>query len=816
MSRTLEFLRDLRHGLRTLLNNRAFSAVALLTLAFGIGANTAIFSIVNAALLNGLPYPDANRLVILDEYRLQHGSRTVSWLDFLDWRKQSRTFDDMAAYRLSHVNLTGIEEPTLLRVAEVSYPFFKMLGIQALSGRTFSEREDLPGANPAVVISHELWRNRLSSDPNFAGKALTLDGVSYSVIGVLPPEFNFFDKRVDAYLPVGLHGAEDEWNQRGIHPDLLVLARLRAGVSLDSARSEMMVIMRRLEQSYPQSNTGLIATITGLYQYRYGSTQTVLLALFACFGCVLLIACVNVANLLLAQGSSRKKELAVRAALGADRWRLARQLVTESIALSLVGGGLGILLAIVGLHILAKVAPHNLPQLAAIKTDGTVLLFTLAVSLLTGLLFGAAPAMHATFGNLNTALNETGRGGSTSRTGKRLRSALLIAEMAIALILVTTAGLMIRSLMNAVKVDPGFKADHLLALDLVLPPTKYVRGEQRSIFFTQAVQRLRDLPGVHAAGAALCPPLVGVCTDSSFMLADRAVQSVVDLPTAASNIVVPGYFETMQVPLLHGRFFTDLDTQHSRLVAIVNQSFARQYWSTESAIGKLLREGGPKGNQPYREIVGVVADVKQNGMDVEPRPEVFLPVTQFPFAPWTSLQGMTFVVRTDGDPLSIAESAKRQLEVADKDLPVTAIRPMTQYMSESLERRSFCTLLLAAFAVLALLLAAAGTYGVMAYNVSQKIQEIGVRMALGATTGGIRKLVLREALSLASSGIVIGWAGALVSTRWLASLLFGTRATDPTIFGCVSALLLMVAILASYLPVRRAMAVDPATALRHK
>jgi putative ABC transport system permease protein len=407
MNRTLEFLRDLRHGLRTLLKNRAFSAAALLTLAFGIGANTAIFSIVNAVLLNRLPYPDANRLVILDEYRLQHGSRTVSWLDFLDWRKQNRIFADMAAYRLSHVNLTGIEEPTLLRVAEVSSPFFRILGTQPLSGRTFSEREDLPGANPGVVVSHELWKNRLGGDPNFAGKTLTLDGISYSVIGVLPPEFNFFDKRVDAYLPVGLHGADDEWNQRGIHPDLLVLARLRAEVSLDSARSEMMVIMQRLEQSYPQSNTDLIATITSLYQYRYGSTQTVLLALFACVGCVLLIACVNVANLLLAQGSSRKKELAVRAALGADRWRLARQLVTESIALSLLGGGLGIFPAFVGLHIMAKTAPHDLPQLTVIRTDGTVLLFTLAVSVLTGLLFGAAPAIHATFGNLNTTFAPT-------------------------------------------------------------------------------------------------------------------------------------------------------------------------------------------------------------------------------------------------------------------------------------------------------------------------------------------------------------------------------------------------------------------------
>jgi putative ABC transport system permease protein len=808
----VETIHDLRHGFRALLKRPAFSAVALLTLALGIGADTAMFSIINTVLLNGLPYPDSNRLVILDENRL-NSSRTVSWMDFLDWRKQNRAFDDMAAYRLSHVNLTGVGEPALLRVGEVSSPFFKVLGIQPFSGRTFDEEEDSAGADPVVVISYQLWKTRLGGDPNFAGKTLTLDGVSYSIIGVLPPEFNFFDKRVDACLPVGLHGADDLWTQRGIHPDLLVLARLRAGTSLASARLEMVLIMRQLERSYPWSNSELTATVTSLYQYRYGSTQTILLALFGAVGCVLLIACVNVANLLLAQGSSRKKELAVRASLGADRWRLTRQLVTESLTLSLVGGCIGILLAVAGLNLIARVLPHDLPPLTEIKTDGTVLLFTLAVSLMTGLLFGTAPAMHAASGNLNPALTETGRGSSTSRTAKRLRSILLIAEIAIALVLVTTSGLMIRSMMNAVKVDPGFQVDHLLALDVVLSPTKYDREGDKSVFFTQAVQRLRALPGVHAASAAIFLPLTGH-NDTAFMLADHAVESVVDLPTAASNVVVPGYFETLRVPLLQGRFFSDADTQNSRLVAVVNQSFARQHWPTESAIGKLLREGGPKGNQPYREIVGVVADLKQSGMDVRTRPEVFLPVTQFPFAPWTSLQAMTFVIRTKGDPLSISESAKKQLQATDKDLPVTAIRPMTEYMSESLERRKFCTLLFGTFAALALLLATIGTYGVMAHNVSQKTQEIGVRMAFGASAGRICRLVLGEALLLASAGIVIGWAGAVASTRWIASLLFRTQATDPAIFGFVAALLLIVALLASYIPMRRALSVDPASALR--
>ncbi len=812
MTHFVETIRDLRHGFRALLKRPAFSAVALLTLALGIGANTAMFSIINTVLLNGLPYPDSNRLVILDEKRL-NSSRTVSWMDFLDWRKQNRAFDDMAAYRLSHVNLTGVGEPALLRVGEVSSPFFKVLGIQPFSGRTFDEKEDSTGANPVVVISYQLWKTRLGGDPNFAGKTLTLDGVSYSVIGVLPPEFNFFDKRVDAYLPVGLHGADDQWTQRGIHPDLLVLARLRAGTSLGVARSDMTLIMQQLEQSYPWSNTGLTATVTTLYQYRYGSTQTTLVALFVAVGCVLLIACVNVANLLLAQGSRRKKELAVRSSLGADQWRLTRQLVTESLALSLAGGCFGILLAGAGLHLIARVIPHDLPQLPEIKIDGIVLLFTLVVSLLTGLLFGTAPAIQAASGNLNPGLTETGRGSSASRTGKRVRSTLLTTEIAIALVLVTTSGLMIRSMMNAVKVDPGFQADHLLALDVVLSPRKYAGEDEKSMFFNQAIRRLRDLPGVHAASAAIFPPLTGY-NDTAFMLADHAVESVIDIPTAASNIVVPGYFETLRVPLLQGRFFADSDTQNSRLVAIVNRSFADQHWPAESAIGKLVREGGPKGNQPYREIIGVVADMKQSGMDVQVRPEVFLPVTQFPFAPWTSLEAMTFVVRTDGDPMAIAESAQKQLQVTDKDLPVTAVRPMTDYMSQSLERRRFCTFLFGAFATLALLLAAVGTYGVMAYNVSQKTQEIGIRMAFGASVARIRRLVLSEALILASLGILIGWAGAFASTRWVASLLFGTQATDPTIFASVAVLLLIVALLASYVPMRRALSIDPASALR--
>jgi putative ABC transport system permease protein len=536
--------------------------------------------------------------------------------------------------------------------------------------------------------------------------------------------------------------------------------------------------------------------------------------LFASVGCVLLIACANIANLLLSRSASRKKEMAIRTAVGASRWRLARQMIVESCTLSLTGGALGVGFASVALHLVVAVAPRTLPQVASSEIDGKVLLFTLFVSLVSGLLFGCLPAIQVASGDLNSAFNEIGRGGGTSRSGNRVRSAVLVGEIAIALLLLTASGLVIRSLANATEINPGFEAEHLLALDLTVPPTKYVRWDEKAVLFTQAIDRLKGLTGVKAAGAALCAPFSGVCVDSAFMLADHPVVSVVDLPTAASNIVGPGYLEAMQAPLLAGRFFSEFDNQQGRLVAIVNERLATRYWPHESAIGKKIREGGPQGGQPYREIVGVVADIKQTGMDADARPEVFLPLTQFPFAPWTDLRAMTFVVRTNGDPKVIAGTAKNELLAVDKDLPVTTVRAMVDNISESLERRKFSTLLLASFALLALLLAAVGTYGVMAYNVSQSAHEIGVRVALGATPASIRNLIFGKALFLTATGIAIGWIGVIVSTRWLGSLLFGVRPTDPLTFGSVAILLLAVAVFASSVPMRRATTVEPSVVVR--
>lgn len=805
---------DLSHGCRLLRTSPGFTSVAVLTLALGIGATTAIFSVVNKVLIKSLPYPEADRLVVLDEYRLQHGSRTVSWMDFLDWRKQNPAFDDFAAYRLTRLSLTGVERPTLLRAAEVSSTFFKLVGVEPVLGRSFTEHDDAPGATHTALISYGLWRGGFGADPNIGTKIIDLDGVPAVVIGVLPPEFNFFEKQVDVYMPVGLHGGEAEWNRRGIHPDLLVLARLQPTVSLTTARSRMKALMQRLEREYPQSNTGLTSTVTSLYEYRFGTIRPVLLTLFAAVGCILLIASMNVANLMLARGSSRSKEMAIRTALGASRMRLIGQLMTENILLSTAAGALGLLVAYIGLSFVIKLAPQEFLQLAGTGLDTNVLLFTLFVSLATGILFGVVPAFQGSRFDLNRTLNENSRASSVGRKAKRLRSALLVVEIGAAMASVFAAGLAARSFARVMTTKLGFDVHHILSLDLTLPATKYLQPEQRSLVFLDRVKRLRNVPEVAQASAVSCPPLVGICFDGAFMLADHPVASVVDLPTAASNIVTPGYFETMRIPLVEGRTFEESDDRHSRLVVIVNQSFARRFWPNESAIGKQLREGGPQGGQPYREIVGVVGDSKQNGLETEPRPEVFLPEPQFPFAPWDSLDAMTFEIRTKADPMAFAKIATRELQALDKDLPVTAIHPMAQYVQDSMARREFATFLLIAFAGLALVLAAVGTYGITAYNLSQRFQEIGTRMALGATQAHIREMIVGETLILTVTGIILGLIGSFISAHWLSRFLFGIDADDPLTLFSVSATLVAAALLASYGPMRRACRIEPARAIR--
>jgi len=804
------FWQDLRYAIRMLRKSPGFTAVAVLTLGLGIGANTAIFSVVRTVLLKSLPYPDPDRLMVLREHQVRSGQMAVSWMDFLDWRQQSTAFEDMAVYCTDHFVLTGSGEPDQIRAARVSASFFPILGARPLVGRTFNPREDAPGAAPTAVLSYALWRARLGGDSTAVGKSVILDGTAYTIVGVLGPDFRYFQQRVDLYIPAALKGASGPWLSRGNHPGLSVVARLRPGASLGSARAEMDTITKQLEAQYPVSNTGISAEVTPLYESQYSDIRPALLILLAAVGCVLMIACANVANLSLARAVGRQKEFAIRAAIGAGGSRIIRQLLTESVVLSLMGGFLGLLIAGWTIGPLLHIAPQDIPRLAETQIDRSVFIFNFAAALLTGILFGLAPAFQASRADANAALRKSGRGATPGRSHHGLRAGLLISEVALAVVLVIGSGLLIRSLLEAAGVNPGFRAEKVLALDVNLPGSKYSTNPQQSAFLTQTMDRVRNLPGVESASAVYCPPLVGDCWDSVFIFNDRSVPPQAELPASFFNIAEPQYFATMQVPLLAGRNFTQADDEKSSLVVLINQTAARLWWPHESPLGKRIKQGFPQDKTPFREIVGVVGDIRQDGLDQTQHPEIFEPLAQAPS------QNLTLVVRTTTAPMNMRAAVEEAIRAVDKEQPLSAVEPMTQYISESLARRKFSTLLLGLFGGLALLLAAVGIYGVMAYTVTQRRHELGIRMALGAQGNDLFGLVVGSGLRLALAGIAIGLVASLALTRLLRSLLFGVSGMDPATFAAVSILLCIVALAACYIPARRAMRVDPMVALRYE
>ena len=804
-------LQDIRYGFRMLRKSPGFTAVAVITLALGIGANTAIFSVVQAVLLKSLPYPSPDRLMVLGEYQKHTGQSSVAWPNFLDWRQQSRAFEAMAAVRTDSRNLTGVGEPLLLRAGEVSAPFFPMLGAKTIFGRTFTEAEDQPAAQPTAVLGYEFWRNRLGGDASVQGHELTIDGVPFTVVGVLPPGFKFFQQNIDLYIPVGLNGNNPIWQDRGNHPGLRVIARLKDGTSQSAAQSDMDTIMGRLEQQYPQSNSGEGAKIVSLYKYRFADIAPVLYTLLAAVVCVLLIGCANVANLLQARAIARHREFAIRSAVGAPRFRIVRQMLTESVLLGWMGGALGLLLAPWAIATLVRFAPQDVPRLAETRIDSGVLLFTFGISILSGLVFGGAPAFQSSRSNLNTVLKESGLTATGTRSRQLLRSGLFVAEVALALLLLVPCGLLLRSLVKAQAVNPGFSSDHVLAFDVMLPSRQYPRGnERREIFFRQALETIRRLPGVVSAGAVLCPPSAGQCWGSVYELSDRPIPKQSELPHSVFNLADADYFRTMKISLNEGRYFDSGDTAKSPPVAIVNRTFARTWWPHESAVGKRVKQGFPQDPSPYREIVGVVDDVKQDGPDAQQQPEVYQPLAQTPPA------AMTLVARTVGNPMDFAKTAEDAIHSVDDKLPVSAIQPMTQYLSESLAGRKFSTLLLNLFGALAVLLAAVGIYGVVAYSVAQRTHEIGIRMALGARQTDVLRMVVSGGMRLMAVGIGIGLLCTLAVTRLLASLLFGVTAKDPLTFASVVALLATVVLVACLVPARRAAKVDPMVALRYE
>ena len=805
-----DFFQDLRYAFRMQLKNPAFTIVAVIALALGIGANTAIFSVVNSVLLRPLPYKDPERLVMVweDASKFGYPRDTPAAANYVDWRNQNTVFEGMAAIADESFNLTGTGDPERLEGRLVSANLFPLLGVDPQLGRTFTATEDQPGSNHVVLLSHALWQRRFGGDNSIVGKSINLNGETYTVIGVMPARFEFPSIDDQVWAPIAFT-AEDSVNRNRHY--LQVLARLKPGTTLEQAQTEMRTIGARLQQQYPDSNTDLGVAVTSLHEHLVGDIKPALLILLGAVGLVLLIACANVANLLLARAAVRQKEIAVRVALGARRQRLIRQFLTESILLSTVGGVVGLAVAFGGLMLLRTFIPENISQAGQISIDLKVLGFTFLVSVVTGLIFGLAPALQAARFNQTETLKEGGRDSATGSSGKRIRGLLVMSEVAVSLVLLIGAGLLINSFLRLRSVDPGFRADNLLTMKIVLPQPKYEEFERRSAFYTELVQRVQSLAGVKSAAVTTNLPLyrqgnsIGV-----------SIEGQPPPPPGLENIVVtriisPGYFETMSIPLLSGRQFTDQDVRTGQRVVVISDGMARRYWPGEDPVGKRIGTGRIRRPEDWFQVIGVVKDVRQFELTADPRPQMYLTYRQAGFFPAEDL-----VVKTEVDPATLAATVRQTVWEIDKDQPVSNIRTMEEILLQSIARQRFSMLLLAIFAGVALILAAVGIYGVMSYSVAQRTHEIGIRMALGAQTGTVLKLAVGYGLKLVVAGVVIGLIAAFALTRVMSTLLFGVTATDPATFTLISLLLIAVATIASYIPARRATKVNPIIALRYE
>jgi putative ABC transport system permease protein len=804
------FWQDLKFGLRMLARNPGFTAVAVFTLALGIGANSAIFSVVNAVLLKRLPYPDPARLVTVFENQANEGPMSLAWPNFVDWRDRIQAFENVAATRQDTFTLTGQGPASRVYAAQVTPTFFPLLSVTPRMGRAFTSEEDLPGAAPVVLLTDSFWRINLSSDPNVLGKSLVLDSVSYTVIGVLPAELKYFP-RSQLYLPLGQFSRSHGMDTRGNHQGIRGIARLRQGTSVAQAQSELDAVMRALEKQYPVSNGGVTATVTPFDEYLFHDTRTALLLLFGAVGLVLLIACANIANLFLARATARQKEFALRTTLGAAKGRLIRQLLTESLLFSVAGGALGLLLANWSIGPLLRFAPPDVPRLADTQIDWRVMSFTLAISIVTGILFGLAPAFHVLrFGDLGSSLKETGASVTSTRSRQRLRSVLLVFEVALAIVLVISSGLIVRSIVRVLQVKLGANPDHVLALDVYLSGPSYAKPEARNNFFQNVIQRIQRIPGVVSAGSISCPPFGGTCWTSVYIVEGRPVPAPSDLPSSLFNVADPNFFRTMQVPLLAGRYFNETDIAGSAPVAIINETMARQWWPNESALGKRIKQGFPEDKTPFREVVGVVGDVKEEGPDMPQRPEVYFADSQ------EATPALTLLVRTGPEPMASAKTVANEIHAIDPDQAVDQVQPLSDYLETSLAWRKSIVAVLGIFGILALGLAAVGIYGVMSYIALQRSREIGIRMAMGAKPRDVLAIVISQGLRLVGIGIVTGIAAGVALTHLMSSLLFGVSPTDPLTFVGVALLLTLVALAACYIPARRAMRVDPMVALRYE
>jgi putative ABC transport system permease protein len=806
-------VKDIRYAFRQLLKHPAFSLIAILALALGIGANTAIFSVVNAVLLQPLPYRAPDELVTLWGTNSLNDipKENASYPDFVDWRQQAQSFQSMAGFANTSAILTGDgTEPDRLPGGVTFGDFFTVLGVEPALGRKFLPEENEQGKNRVVILSHALWQQRFGGDPKIVGQQITVNGNPHTIVGVLPPGFHDPNpkarKAVQLWLPLVITDGMRN-SRRGDF--LYVVARLKPGIAIAQARAEIKGIASRLEKQYPDTNTAWGVIVEPLHETLTGDIRPALLLLLGAVAFLLLIACANVANLLLARASSRQREIAIRAALGASRGRVVRQLLTENIFLSLGGGMLGLLFAVWGMHALLALSPGNIPRLETIGINQQVLWFTLGLSLFTGLVFGLMPALTASNPNLNDTLKEGGRSAAEGTGGRRLRNAMAVAEIALSLVLLVGAGLLIRSFIHLQEVKPGFNPGHLLSIDLSLPSAKYGQDQQAVQFFDQLLASVSRQPGVESATIATDLPLGGGADFLAFSVEGHLLAPTDRTPDAESRVISPDYFHTLQIPLRTGRLLTDRDMTGAPDVVVINDTLARKYFSGQDPLGKRVTFGDPQAKDAqWFTIVGVVGDVHGTRLNEEPYAQIYSCYRQTP------RRSFSLIVRTAAEPTTMLKTVREQIWALDRQQPLYNVRTVDQVLAQSIARPRFNMLLITILAGVALVLAAVGIYGVISYSVSQRTHEIGVRMALGATAGDVQRLVVRQGMVLAGVGLGLGLLAAFGLTRVMASLLFGVSVTDPVTYLGLALLLGVIALLACYIPARRATKVNPVVALR--
>ena len=810
---------DVRYALRLLKKSPGFTVIAVLTLALGIGANTAVFSVVNGVLLEPLQYPEPGRLIRVWERTRAFEQNSVAYLNYIDWRNENRTCAEMGALRSQDFNMTGSGVPERLKGVQVTASLLRVLRMTPLRGRTISEEEDRPGGAPVALISEGLWQRRFGSAPGILGRQLILNGKPHTVIGIVPAGFEVPNRgRIDAFTPLG-QADSVILQDRDTHPGIQVIARLKPGATEQQARTDLQRIAGALERAYPKVNTGHSVTVLPLKESLVGDMRPILLMLAGAVGLVLLIACANVANLMLSRATARQREMAVRTALGAGRFQILRQLLTESVIVSILGGAAGLVVASWGMTFLLKAVPTGLPRMEQIGIDGRVLAFTVLVSLATGVLFGMAPALMLARSELRAALVEAGRG--MAGGSQRLRDLLVVAETALALILLVGAGLMIRSIWRLSGVDPGLNPHHVLAFNVALSPSNMASPATQRRAYTEMLERVKHIAGIEAAACVLDLPFSNDDWESSVWLdGTPRPKSTDDLPEALTYYTTPEYLQVMKVPLIRGRYFNEFDTAGKPPVMVIDEVMARSLFPGQDPIGRYATIGGVGEGAVKAQIVGIVGHVRHWGLERDAtatiRAQLYAPMMQIPDQFMSFVSASTVVLRTAGEPLEYQNAVRAQVLGSDRDQPVWDVKSMETMIADTLAERRFSMLLLGMFAGIALLLASVGIYGVISYLVSQRTREVGIRLALGARTEDVLRLVVGRGALLALAGIGIGLAAALAATQALSKMLFGVSASDPLTYVAVALVLGGVGVLASYLPARRAAAIDPMVALRYE